>query len=500
MDLLQNLVLGFSIAATWHNLLFCFVGVLLGTLIGVLPGVGPTATVALLLPVTVSLSPETAMIMLAGIYYGSQYGGSTTAILLNLPGEPSSAVTSLDGYAMARQGKAGAALMIAAFGSCFAGLVATAIIGLFAPALADVALIFGPHEYFALMVLGLIASIALANGSFLKALGMVILGLLLGLVGTDLYTAASRFTLGQLALADGLDFVAVSIGIFGITEIIRNLEQPAGSGTVSTVSRMRLSMVELRQSIIPVLRGTGIGSVLGILPGGGATLSSFVSYAVEKRVARDPSRFGKGAIEGVAGPEAANNAGAQTSFIPMLTLGLPSTPMMALMIGALILQGIAPGPNVITNNPGMFWAIIASMCIGNIMLVILNVPLVGVWVRLLSVPYTILFPAVVTFACIGVYSISLSTVDLYTATFLGLLGYLFYRFDCEPVPLLLGFIVGPAVEEHLRRAMLVGRGDPMVFLERPISASLLLVALIVIVLVLLPSISRKRKEVFVENA
>ena len=500
MEFFDNLALGFSIASASYNLLFCFVGVLLGTLIGVLPGIGPTATVALLLPVTVSLSPVTALIMLAGIYYGSQYGGSTTAILLNFPGEPSSAVTALDGHAMARQGRAGEALLVAAIGSCFAGSVATIVIALFAPALARVALLFGAQEYFALMVLGLIASIALASGSFLKAVGMVLLGLLFGLAGTDIYTATPRFTLGRVELADGLDFVAVSIGIFGITEIIRNLEKNEKAGTVTKVSRLRMSLDEWRQSLPPILRGTAIGSVLGILPGGGATLASFVAYAVEKRAAKDPDRFGNGAIEGVAAPESANNAAAQTSFIPMLTLGIPSTPMMAMMIGALIMQGIAPGPNVISSKPELFWGIIASMWIGNVMLVILNVPLVGIWVKLLTVPYAVLFPSILAFAAIGVYSVSLNLYDLYTATFMGFLGYLFYRFDCEPVPLLLGFIVGPLIEEHFRRAMMLSGGDLMTFVERPISAGLLLVAAILVMILLLPSIASGRQKVFVEES
>lgn len=499
MELFDNLALGFSVAFSLQNLLYCFVGCLLGTLIGVLPGLGPVATIAMLLPITFGLPPVSALIMLAGIYYGAQYGGSTTAILINLPGESSSVVTALDGHQMAKQGRAGSALATAALGSFFAGTVATFLLALFAPPLADLALKFGPPEYFALMVLGLIASVTLASGSIVKALAMIVLGLLLGLSGQDIYTGTPRFTFDVQELADGFDFVALAMGVFGIGEIIRNLEDEQQRSLVAAkVSSLMLSKDEFKQIIAPVLRGTILGSALGILPGGGAMLSSFASYSIEKKLSKNPKSFGKGAIAGVAGPESANNAGAQTSFIPMLTLGIPSNPVMALMIGALIIQGITPGPNVVTEKPDLFWGIIASMWIGNLMLVLLNLPLIGMWVRLLTVPYHVLFPAIMAFCCIGVYSVNNNTFDVYTMALFGVAGYMLVKLDCEPAPLLLGFVIGPMLEEYLRRAMLISRGDPMVFFTRPISATLLLLAFAALVVVLLPSISKKREEAFRE--
>ncbi|TCT02568.1 tripartite tricarboxylate transporter permease [Aquabacter spiritensis] len=499
MELFDNLALGFSVAFTAQNLLYCFVGCVLGTLIGVLPGLGPVATIAMLLPITFGLPPVSALIMLAGIYYGAQYGGSTTAILINLPGESSSVVTAIDGHQMAKQGRAGAALATAALGSFFAGTVATFLLALFAPPLAELALQFGPPEYFALMVLGLVASVTLASGSVIKALAMIVLGLLLGLSGQDIYTGTPRFTFDVQELADGFDFVALAMGVFGIGEIIRNLEDEKQRSLVAAkVSSLMLTMDEFKKIIGPVLRGTVMGSFLGILPGGGAMLSSFASYSIEKKISKDPSRFGKGAIQGVAGPESANNAGAQTSFIPMLTLGIPSNPVMALMIGALIIQGITPGPNVVTEKPDLFWGIIASMWIGNLMLVLLNLPLIGIWVRLLTVPYHILFPAIMAFCCIGVYSVNNNTFDVYTMAMFGLFGYILVKLDCEPAPLLLGFVIGPMLEEYLRRAMLISRGDPTVFVTRPISAGLLAVAVIALVIVLLPSVSKTREEAFKE--
>ena len=499
MELFQNLVLGFSVALSFQNLLYCFVGVLLGTLIGVLPGLGPLATIAMLLPITFGLPPVSALIMLAGIYYGAQYGGSTTAILINLPGESSSVVTALDGYQMARQGRAGAALATAALGSFFAGSVATFLLALFAPPLADLALKFGPPEYFSLMVLGLVASVTLASGSIVKALAMIVLGLLLGLSGQDIYTGTPRFTFEISELADGFDFVALAMGMFGIGEIIRNLEDEHQRSLVAAkVKGLMLTMKDFKNIIGPVLRGTALGSILGILPGGGAMLSSFASYSLEKKISKNPREFGKGAIQGVAGPESANNAGAQTSFIPMLTLGIPSNPVMALMIGALIIQGITPGPNVVTDKPDLFWGVIASMWIGNFMLVLLNLPLIGIWVRLLTVPYHILFPAIMAFCCIGVYSVNNNTFDVYTMAMFGVLGYVLVKLDCEPAPLLLGFVIGPMLEEYLRRAMLISRGDPMVFLTRPISAALLIAAVAALVVVLLPSVSKSREEAFKE--
>lgn len=499
MELFDNLALGFSVAFSLQNLLYCFIGCLLGTLIGVLPGLGPVATIAMLLPITFGLPPVSALIMLAGIYYGAQYGGSTTAILINLPGESSSVVTALDGHQMAKQGRAGAALATAALGSFFAGTVATFLLALFAPPLADLALKFGPPEYFALMVLGLIASVTLASGSIVKALAMIVLGLLLGLSGQDIYTGTPRFTFDVQELADGFDFVALAMGVFGIGEIIRNLEDEQQRSLVAAkVSSLMLTKDEFKQIIAPVLRGTILGSALGILPGGGAMLSSFASYSIEKKISKNPKSFGKGAIAGVAGPESANNAGAQTSFIPMLTLGIPSNPVMALMIGALIIQGITPGPNVVTEKPDLFWGIIASMWIGNLMLVLLNLPLIGMWVRLLTVPYHVLFPAIMAFCCIGVYSVNNNTFDVYTMALFGVAGYMLVKLDCEPAPLLLGFVIGPMLEEYLRRAMLISRGDPMVFFTRPISATLLLLAFAALVVVLLPSISKKREEAFRE--
>ncbi len=500
MDLIANLGLGFETALSPVNLLYCFVGVLLGTLVGVLPGIGPTATIAMLLPITFSFEPVTALIMLAGIYYGAQYGGSTTAILINLPGESSSAVTAIDGYQMARQGRAGPALATAALGSFFAGTVATFILALAAPPLARAALNFGAPEYFSLIVLGLLASIALAHGSILKALAMIVLGLMLGMVGQDIYTGTPRFTFGFFELYSGINFVSVAVGVFGVAEILRNLEnETTREVMVKKVSNLWLTREDFRRIAAPVLRGTALGSLLGILPGGGHVLSSFASYAVEKRLSRHPEEFGRGAIEGVAGPESANNAGAQTSFIPLLTLGIPAHPVMALMIGAFIIQGITPGPNVIRDEPALFWGIIVSMWVGNLMLVLLNLPLIGLWVRLLTVPYRVLFPAIIAFACLGTFSINQNVFDVYAIVFFGLVGYVLIKLDCEPAPLLLGFVLGPLLEEHLRRAMIISRGDPMIFLERPISATLLGLAALAVLIAVLPAVRKKRDEVFVEE-
>jgi TctA family transporter len=500
MDIIASLGLGFSVALDPMNILYCFIGVLLGTLVGVLPGIGPTATIAMLLPITFSLSPAGALIMLAGIYYGAQYGGSTTAILINLPGESSSAVTAIDGYQMAKNGQAGQALATAALGSFFAGTVATLLLAFFAPPLARAALNFGAPEYFALIVLGLLVSIALAHGSILKALAMIVLGLLLGMVGQDIYTGQPRFTFGIRELYSGLNFVSVAVGVFGVAEILRNLENEKGRDVmVKSVKGLWLSMTDFKRIIAPVLRGTALGSLLGVLPGGGHILSSFASYSAEKRLSKNPEEFGRGAIEGVAGPESANNAAAQTSFIPLLTLGIPAHPVMALMVGAFILQGITPGPNVINDQPALFWGIIASMWIGNVLLVLLNLPLIGLWVKMLSIPYRALFPAIVLFACIGCFSINQNIYDVYAIAFFGVLGYVLIRFGCEPAPLLLGFVLGPLLEEHLRRAMIISRGDPMVFLERPISATLLGLAVLAVIIAVLPNIRQKRKEVFVEE-
>jgi TctA family transporter len=500
MDLLANLALGAGTALSPTNLLYCFLGVLLGTLVGVLPGIGPTAAIAMLLPITFHFEPVTALIMLAGIYYGAQYGGSTTAILINLPGESSSAVTAIDGYQMARQGRAGPALATAALGSFFAGTVATLILALAAPPLARVALNFGAPEYFSLIVLGLIASIALAHGSILKALAMIVLGLLLGMVGQDIYTGTPRFTFGFFELYSGINFVSVAVGVFGVAEILRNLETESDRDVmVKRVTNLWLSRDDFRRIIAPVLRGTALGSALGILPGGGHVLSSFASYSIEKRLSPTPEAFGKGAIEGVAGPESANNAAAQTSFIPLLTLGIPAHPVMALMIGAFIIQGITPGPNVIRDEPALFWGIIVSMWVGNLLLVLLNLPLIGLWVRLLTIPYRVLFPAIIAFACIGCFAINQNVFDVYAVVAFGLLGYGLVKLGCEPAPLLLGFVLGPLLEEHLRRAMIISRGDPTIFVTRPSSATLLALAALALALAVLPSVRRKRDEVFVEE-
>ncbi|MFC7051691.1 tripartite tricarboxylate transporter permease [Hansschlegelia quercus] len=500
MELLSNLALGFGASLEPVNLLYCFIGVLLGTLIGVLPGIGPTATIAMLLPITFGLKPETSLIMLAGIYYGAQYGGSTTAILINLPGESSSAVTAIDGYQMARKGKAGPALAIAALGSFFAGTVATVLVAVFATPLTELALQFGPAEYFSLIFLGLVSSVALAHGSILKALAMIVLGLLFGLVGSDVTSGAQRFTMGIPEISDKLEFVAVAIGVFGLAEILKNLENESDREVVATkISRLLPNREEFREMVGPVLRGTALGSILGILPGGGAILSSFAAYTVEKKISKTPWEFGKGAIAGVAAPESANNAGAQTSFIPMLTLGIPANAVMALMVGAMIIQGIQPGPNVAIEQPELFWGVITSMWIGNLMLVLLNLPLIGLWVKLLTIPYTVLFPAILVFCSIGVFSVNSNVFDLYTVAFFGLLGYFLVKLGCEPAPLLLGFVLGPMIEENLRRAMTISRGDWTVFFTRPLSAGLLIAAALVLAVVFLPSVKAKREEVFQEE-
>ena len=497
MDLVANLQLGFATALTPENLLWAFVGVVLGTTVGALPGIGPTATIAMLLPITFTFPAVTALIMLAGIYYGAQYGGSTTAVLLNLPGESSSAVTAIDGHQMAKQGRAGAALATAALGSFFAGTVGTLILVLFAPPLAEFALRFGAPEYFSLVVLGLIASIALASGSTVKALGMIALGILFATVGQDLYTGTPRFTFGVRELFSGINFVSVAVGMFGIAEILRNLEdEKTRTVMVKNVKGLLLTREDLRRIVGPVLRGTALGSALGVLPGGGHILASFASYSVEKRISKHPEEFGRGAIEGVAAPESANNAAAQTSFIPLLTLGLPAHPVMAMMVGAFIIQGITPGPNVINDQPALFWGLIVSMWVGNVMLVLLNLPLIGIWVKMLTIPYRILFPAIVAFASIGGFALGLNPYDVFAVAFFGALGYFLIKLGCEPAPFLLGFVLGPLLEQHLRRAMIIAHGDATIFVTRPISLVLLIVAAIALVVAVLPSIRRKREVVF----
>jgi putative tricarboxylic transport membrane protein len=495
MSVLSNLALGFGVALTLENIAYCFAGVLLGTLVGVLPGIGPVTTVAMLLPISFTLPPVSALILLAGIYYGAQYGGSTTAILVNIPGEASSVVTTIDGHQMALQGRAGPALGIAAIGSFFAGCAATLAIALAAPPLAAIALQFGPAEYFSLMVCGLIAAVVLARGSVIKAVGMVILGLLLGLAGTDVNSGIRRFDFGFQGLADGIEFVALSMAIYGIAEVAHNLEQKSESTVVtSAIGRVWPTAADIRHCLPAILRGTTLGSLLGVLPGGGALIAAFGAYTLEKRVAKPPRSFGHGDIRGVAAPESANNAGAQTSFIPMLTLGLPSNPTMAMMIGAMMIHGIAPGPRVMTDRPDLFWGVVASMWIGNLMLVVLNLPLVGIWVRFLRIPYRLLFPSIIVFCCVGTYTINSNVFDVFVMAFFAIFGYLCLKLDCEPAPLILGFVLGPMMEENLRRALLISRGDLSVFVTEPISLAFLIVAALLLIVVAAPAIRSTREQ------
>jgi len=498
-DLLSNLSLGFGVALSLQNLFLAFLGCLVGTLIGVLPGVGPIATIAMLLPITFGFDPTGALIMLAGIYYGAQYGGSTTAILVNIPGEATSVVTALDGHEMARQGRAGVALGIAAIGSFFAGTVATIVIAALGAPLTGLALIFGPTEYFSLMVMGLVFAVVLARGSILKAVAMILVGVLLSTVGLDLETGEERMTFGLPFLSDGIDFAVLAMGIFGIAEIMRNLDHTEHREVVrQAIGRLLPNKEDFKQSYKPVLRGTFIGALLGILPGNGAVLGPFASYTLEKKIAKDPRRFGRGAIEGVAGPESANNAGAQTSFIPLLTLGIPPNAVMALMVGAMTIHGIIPGPQVMTKNPTLFWGMIASMWIGNLMLLVINLPMIGMWVRLLKVPYRMLFPAILMFCCIGIYSVNSLPTDVMFIALFGLVGYTLIKLGFEPAPMLLGFVLGKLMEENLRRALILSRGSLSTFIDHPISASLLAVAAILLIVALLPSIRKGRNEVFTE--
>jgi putative tricarboxylic transport membrane protein len=499
-DLFHNLALGFSVAAQPANIGFCLLGALVGTLVGVLPGIGTVATVAMLLPITFGLAPVGALIMLAGIYYGAQYGGSTTSILVNIPGEATSVVTCLDGHQMARKGRAGAALATAAIASFVAGCFATILVAALGEPLTKIALWFGPSEYFSLMVLGLIFAVVLAHGSVLKAIAMILAGLLLSMIGSDIETGAGRMTFDFAELSDGIGFANVAMGVFGFAEIIRNLEVSKESRDIvqAKIKGLMPTRQDMKDSAGAIARGTVIGSILGILPGGGAVVSSFAAYTVEKRFSKHPERFGKGAIEGVAAPEAANNAAAQTSFIPLLTLGIPPNAVMALMVGAMTIHGIVPGPQVMTKQPELFWGMIASMWLGNLMLVIINLPLVGLWVSLLRVPYRLLFPSIIVFCCIGIYSINNSASDVLIAAAFGLFGYWLVKHDFEPAPLVLAFVLGPLMEENLRRAMLIARGDPSVFVTRPISAGLLIVAAIMLALAMLPLIRKRRDEVFVE--
>ena len=493
MEILGNLAFGLGVALSWQNLVYCFIGCFLGTLVGVLPGIGPVATVAMLLPFTFGLGPAPALIMLAGIYYGAQYGGSTTAILVNIPGESSSVVTTLDGHQMARKGRAGPALGISAIGSFIAGCISTLVVAYFAPPLADLALKFGPAEYFSLMVFGLIAAVVLARGSVIKAVAMVCFGILLGLVGTDVNSGSIRFAFGAPELADGIGFVALAMAFFGITDVVMNLEHTDKTDVYKErIGSVLPSWDDIKTSFWAIMRGTGLGSILGILPGGGALLASFAAYMFEKKIAKPPRHFGEGDIRGVAAPESANNAGAQTSFIPMLTLGIPSNPTMALMIGALMIQGIQPGPQVMTERPELFWGLVASMWIGNLMLLVLNLPLIGLWVKLLAVPYRLLFPAIFVFCCIGVFTVDNKVFDVYVLAALTAVGYILIKLDCEPAPLILGFILGPMMEEQMRRAMMINFGDVTVFFTRPLSAAFLIGAAALILVIALPSLRAKR--------
>ena len=501
MEILEHLATGFAAAGTLQNLMFCLIGVVLGTLIGVLPGIGPIPTLAILLPITFGLDPLSSLIMLAGIYYGAQYGGSTTSILVNMPGEASSVVTCIEGHQMAKRGRAGSALATAALASFFAGCVGTVFIAAFGPPLSAFAQQFNSPDYFALMLLGLVMAVVLAHGSVLKATTMVLIGLLLGLVGTDTNTGLTRYTFGIGGLWEGIDFLPLVLGLFGIVEIIRNLENPPAERTAISTRLRDLwpTKEEFQQAWPAALRGTGLGSILGILPGGGAVLASFASYTLEKKVTRQPQKFGKGAIEGVAGPEAANNAAAQTSFIPLLTLGIPSNPIMAIMMGAMIIQGIQPGAAVMTARPDLFWGMVASMWIGNLMLVVINLPMLGIWVKLLSVPYRFLYPAILLFCAIGVYSTSTEPFMMVLMIIFSIFGYILLKFGCEPAPLVLGFILGPLMEENLRRSLVLSRGDPMIFLDRPISASLLVATVLMIALIVLPQFRKTREEAFQEE-
>ena len=497
--LVSHLALGFSVAFSFQNLWLAFIGAVVGTFVGVLPGIGPIATITMLLPVTYGLEPTGALIMLAGIYYGAQYGGSTTAILVNIPGEVTAVVTTLDGHQMAKQGRAGAALGIAAIGSFFAGCVATLIVAALAVPLTRLALLFGPFEYFSLMVAGLAFAVVLARGSVPKAIAMVLVGLLLSTVGTDLDTGVERMTFGYPPLSDGLDFAVLAMGLFGFAEVLRNLEAVEQRDLVKRpIGSVLPTREDLRRSFRPIVRGTLLGAILGILPGNGAVLGPFASYAVEKKLARDPTRFGRGAIEGVAGPESANNAGAQTSFIPLLALGIPPNAVMALMVGAMTIHGIVPGPLVMVKSPRLFWGIIASMWIGNLMLLVINLPLVRVWVRFLDVPYRLMFPAILLFSCIGIYSVNNSTGDVIMAAALAVVGWILSKLDFETAPLLLGFVLGRLMEENLRHALAISRGNVAAFVQRPLSGVLLAVAALVLAVAVLPTVRRRRQQVFTE--
>jgi TctA family transporter len=483
MDIFSNIALGLGTALTFNNLLYCFIGVFLGTLVGVIPGIGHLAAMSMLFPLTFYLDPTTALIMLAGIWYGSSYGGSTASILLNIPGSPANAVTCLDGYPMARQGRGGVALLMTTVASFVGGSIGILLLMWFAPVIARYALSFGSAEYFSLMVLGLVAASTISEGSAIKGLAMVVLGIMFGTVGADIYTGTPRFSFGFLELTDAINLVALAMGIFGVAEIIASVRR-VHVGDIDPESvkfkAMKPSREDFRRSWFPMLRGSSIGSFFGTLPGTGPSVAAFMAYAVEKKVAREPERFGKGAIEGIMAPESANNSADQTSFIPTLSLGIPGSPTMALMLGALMIHGIAPGPSLLNEQPSLFWGLVMSFWIGNLMLVVLNVPLIGIWVRMLTVPYHLLFPAILMFICIGTYTVNNSAFDVWLVAFFGLLGYMMRVFEWPAAPLLLGFVLGPLMEEHFRRAMLLSRGDFMTFVDRPISATVIAITVLIL--------------------
>lgn len=503
MDLFSNVVLGFERALSVDALLFCFLGVTIGTFVGVLPGVGAMAAVALCLPITFYLDPTVALIMLAGIFYGAQYGSSTASILLNIPGSVTSAVTCLDGYPMAQQGKAGVALFMTTMTSFIGGSIAIILMMVFTPAVAAFALKFSSAEYFMIMAMGLIAAVTISQGSVVKSLIMVVVGLALGTVGADTGSGALRFTFGIIELNDGISLVAIAMGLFGVAEILSSIGRESSKSVVANDISFRSmipSKAEIKASVMPTLRGTGIGALIGALPGAGATVATFMSYAMEKKVAKDPSRFGKGAIEGIVAPEAANNAAVQAAFMPTLSLGIPGDALMAFLLGAMMIHGIVPGPRFLVDEPVMFWGLVASFWIGNIFLLILNIPLIGLWVRILTIPYRVLYPAMLFFICMGVFAINYQVFDVIMVMIFGIAGVVMTKFGYPPAPVLLGFVLGPMMEEHFGRALLMSRGSYKIFWERPISAVLLAITVLLIAYSLKGIFRRVRSGTFTEEA